>query len=86
MKRKNILWMLCVVLMLIASVATAQESWDDILMKMDAANTKEALAQSTGRAAYRVNFVYNGGLSYAVRNYFDQEKYVYEEDGYRECK
>jgi len=84
MKQRIALWMLCMVLMLIACAAAAQESTDNILIEMEAANTREALAANNERAAYRVDFSYNDGTALTIRNYMDKEKYVYEEDGYLE--
>ena len=84
MKCRMALWMLCVVLTLFACTAAAQETTDNILFAMVAANTREALTANNERAAYRVGFSFKDGTTINARNYIDKEKYVYEEDGYLE--
>lgn len=58
----------------------SQDEGTDLLKKMEAANSEEALLQKYGKAAFTSTFHYADGIVYSQYNYADSERSVVEND------
>ena len=80
MKRKWIAAILLLSLVFGASACSQADSVpEDILLKIDAANTRQAMLQNSPRIAYTTTLYDATGDATAVYTYCDSEKYVYDD-------
>ena len=79
---KKVIVGILVMCMLLMTACTQTVQTEGLLLKLEEANTRQALIKNNARIAYTATSNYADGTSYTAYTYYDGEKYVYEEDGY----